>query len=68
MNYQVFVTVKGEEREEAYPLSLCPKKGGILEAPTLADAQKAAQENLDYLKEAFPEIFINHEISTVVEA
>ena len=58
MNYQVFVTVKGEERKESYPIS----------SSTLVDAQRAAQENLDYLKEAFPEIFINHEISTVVEA
>ena len=68
MNYQVFVTVKGEEREESYPLSLCPKKGGTLEAPTLVDAQSAAQETWDYLKEAFPEIFKDHEIYTVVEA
>ena len=58
MNYQVFVTVKGEERKESYPIS----------SSTLVDAQRAAQENLDYLKEAFPEIFINHEIFTVVEA
>ena len=57
MNYQVFVTVKGEEREEIYPIS----------ASTLVDAQKRAQENLDFLKEAFPSMFINHEILTVVE-
>ena len=58
MNYQVFVTVKGEEREESYPLS----------ASTLVDAQSKAQKNLAFLKEAFPSIFINHEILTVVEA
>ena len=58
MNYQVFVTVNGEERKESYPIS----------SSTLVDAQRAAQENLDYLKEAFPEIFRDHEIYTVVEA
>tara|TARA_R100001594_G_scaffold19496_1_gene37962 strand:- start:1859 stop:2041 length:183 start_codon:yes stop_codon:yes gene_type:complete len=57
MNYQVFVTVKGEEREESYEIS----------ASTLVDAQKRAQKNLDFLKESFPSIFINHEILTVVE-
>jgi len=57
MNYQVFVTVKGEERKESYAVS----------ASTLVDAQKRAQENLDFLKEALPSIFINHEILTVVE-